>query len=73
MDRIGEKIRKLRESRHWTQTQLAQKLDISSHSYISELESGKKRPTTEMALKLASLFNVSTDLLLRDDLDLDPL
>jgi len=39
--------------------------------HISELESGKKKPTAELVLNAARLFCVSTDQLLKDELDLD--
>jgi transcriptional regulator with XRE-family HTH domain len=42
-----------------------------SHSYVSETETGKRTPKVEFVLKVAQFFNVSTDQLVRDDLDLD--
>ncbi len=42
-----------------------------SHSYVSETETGKRTPKVEFVLKVAQFFNVSTDPLIRDDLDLD--
>jgi len=53
-----------------TLKELAQSLGHSSHSYLSELEAGKKIPTAELVLAVALLFNVSTDSLLRDDLEM---
>jgi len=46
-------------------------LGYTAHGHISEIESGKKKPTAEFALKVARLFNVTTDQLLKDELDLD--
>jgi transcriptional regulator with XRE-family HTH domain len=54
-----------------TLQQLAHALGHSAHGYISELESGKKKPTAELVLKVACLFDVTTDLLLRDEIELD--
>lgn len=67
--KFGEKVRRLREARGLSQSQLAALLGLSESSkgYISELERGKKRPSVELVLGLAVLFNVSTDYLLRDE------
>jgi len=54
-----------------TLKELALALGHAAHGYISELEAGKKLPTAELVLKVAHLFNVTTDQLLRDDLELD--
>lgn len=70
MERFGEKLRLLRTQRGLSLQELAHKLGLNAHSYISELESGKKKPTAEFVLNAARLFDVSTDLLLKDELDL---
>ena len=49
---------------------LAGELGLTSHSYISELEAGKKIPTAEFVLNIARLFEVTTDELLKDELEL---
>ncbi len=71
MQRFGEKLRTLRTQRGMTLKALALKLGLSSHGYISELETGKKKPTAGFVLNIARLFDVSTDQLLKDDLELD--
>lgn len=71
MQRLGEKVRTLRKRRGMTLKELALGLGVTSHSYVSEIETGKKNPTTEMIIKLADLFGVSVDLLVRDELDLE--
>jgi len=71
MQRFGEKLRTLRTQRGLTLKELALRLGLSAHGYISELESGKKKPTAEFVLNVARLFDVSTDQLLKDELDLD--
>jgi transcriptional regulator with XRE-family HTH domain len=68
--RFGEKLRYLRTLENLTLQQLAERLDLHAHGYLSELENGKKLPTVELTLKVAKLFNVSTDELLRDDLEI---
>ena len=50
---------------------LAQLVGLASHGYISELESGKKLPTVEFVLRVARLFDVTTDELLKDEIELE--
>lgn len=69
MQRFGEKLRFLRSSRRMTIKEFANALGYSTHSYISEVETGIKQPTVEFVLKTARLFNVSTDELLKDELE----
>jgi XRE family transcriptional regulator of biofilm formation len=71
MQRFGEKLRRLRTEHGMSLQELAYKLGLTAHSYISELESGKKKPTAEFILNVARLFNVTTDQLLKDELELD--
>ncbi len=72
MERFGEKLRTLRTGHHLTLQQLAAELGYATHAYISEIESGKKVPTASFVLKVARLFGVSTDELLKDELELSP-
>lgn len=73
MRRFGEKLRTLRTQRSMSLKALALNLGLSAHGYISELEAGKKKPTAEFVLNVARLFDVSTDQLLKDELDLESL
>lgn len=68
--RFGEKLRALRIHRGISLGELARSLGYAAHGYISELEAGKKTPTVEFVVKVARFFNISTDELLRDELDL---
>jgi transcriptional regulator with XRE-family HTH domain len=70
MQRFGEKLRILRVHNGMSLTNLAQAVGLTSRSYISELESGRKKPTSEFVLSVARLFNVTTDELMKDELDL---
>lgn len=72
MLRFGEKLRTLRQDRGMTQRDLAEALGYTSQGYINELEMGRKIPTAELILKAADLFQVATDQLMRDNVDLDP-
>ena len=71
MQRFGEKLRVLRKRRGLTIRQLAPLLGFPSHSYISEIETGKKKPSLELVIKIARLFDVSVDQLVKDELELD--
>lgn len=71
MQRFGEKLRTLRTQQGMTLRDLADALDYVSYSYLGLLETGKKKPTAEFVLKVARLFNVSADQLLKDELELD--
>jgi transcriptional regulator with XRE-family HTH domain len=67
---FGKKLHYLRVQSGFTLQELARQLGHSAHGYISELESGKKAPTVKFVLKVADLFKVSTDELIRDELNL---
>lgn len=71
ISRFGQKLHFLRTQNSLTLQQLAHKLGLSAHGYISELENGKKLPTVEFTLKVARLFNVTTDELLKDEIELE--
>lgn len=57
------RLKELRESRHLTQKDLAQKINLTQ-STIAYYENGKKLPTTDNLLSIAKFFNVSADFLL---------
>jgi len=69
INRFGEKLHRLRIHKNLTLKSLAQALGYTAHGYISELETGKKLPTIEFVVNVARLFDVSTDQLLKDELD----
>lgn len=66
---FGKKLRHLRMGSGLTLKELAQALGYSAHGHISELEAGKKTPTVEFVVKVADLFEVSTDELIRDEFE----
>jgi transcriptional regulator with XRE-family HTH domain len=72
IQRFGEKLHTLRVSHGLTLKELAVQLGHIAHGYISELETGKKLPSVEFVLGVAYLFNVTTDQLLKDELELTP-
>ena len=70
MQRFGEKLRVLRKQRGMTLKELAEILGHTTHSHISELETGKRMPSLEVAIKISELFDVSVDQLVKDNLEL---
>ena len=67
---LSEKIMELRKKKGWSQEELAEKLEITRQS-VSKWESGASIPDIDRILALSRLFEVSTDYLLKDELQLD--
>ncbi len=65
---IGEKIKSLRQSNNLTQKDLAGQLNVSSQA-ISNWERGKGYPDISNIIQLSDLFNISLDILIKEDLD----
>jgi transcriptional regulator with XRE-family HTH domain len=64
----GELLKKLRVENKLSQEQLAEKLELSRQS-ISKWEQGVSTPDIDNFVKLAELYNVSVDSLLKGSLD----
>lgn len=60
---IGNTIAELRKKKKWTQTELAQKLNVSDKA-VSKWENDGGLPSVEFFPKLAELFGVSIDYLM---------
>lgn len=60
---LGQTLRRLREERNLTQTELADLLGVAP-SFISLLERGERQPSVETLARLAGIFGVSYDDLL---------
>ncbi len=69
---LADKIIRLRKQMGWSQEELAAKLDVSRQS-ISKWESANSIPDLNRIITLAALFNVSTDVLFKDEHDLETL
>lgn len=67
---LAEKIAMLRKQNGWSQEDLAMKLGVSRQS-VSKWESTASIPDLERIVKLAEIFEVSTDYLLKDSLEED--
>jgi transcriptional regulator with XRE-family HTH domain len=71
MRRFGEKLRILRERHNISLRKLAADLDFRSHAHLGRIETGKKAPSAALVLKIARYFDVTTDRLMKDELELD--
>lgn len=60
---LREKLKKLRESRGWTQADLAKRLN-KAVSTVSGYESDARAIPLDVLASISSLFNISTDELL---------
>lgn len=60
---LSKRIYELRMSFGWTQVQLSQKLGVTKQT-VSNWENDNIQPSIDMLIKLAKIFNVSTDYLL---------
>lgn len=69
--KFGEKLRLLRNHHGLTLAQLSHIFGYQTHSYLSEIESGRKPPTITLVLKVSRLFAVSADELLKDEINID--
>ena len=68
--RFGEKLRTLRNRHSLTLTQLATELGYKAHGHLSDIETGKKVPSLALVLKVTRFFDVSADVLIRDELEI---
>lgn len=66
---FSERLKKEREKRDWSQTDLAEKLHVSRQS-VSKWETGKNYPNIEVIIDLSGLFGITIDELLRSDEEL---
>lgn len=70
MKNFGKKLRKLRNQRGLTLRELSMMLDVD-YGYIGRMERGEKKPNVAMVLKISQIFNISTDVLIKDELELE--
>ncbi|MBD2104676.1 helix-turn-helix transcriptional regulator [Leptolyngbya sp. FACHB-261] len=57
---MKNRLKELRQLHHWSQADLARELGVSRQA-VNGFESGKFDPSLDMALKIASLFNVAVE------------
>lgn len=59
---ISDRIRKLRQEKHWPQAELGEQLGVHQKQ-VSAYERGANLPSTEVLIKLAEVFDVTVDYL----------
>ena len=64
---LAEKITEERKKNGWSQEEMAEKLSVSRQA-VSKWESAQSTPDLQKVLRLAEIFGVSTDYLLKDEL-----
>lgn len=62
--RFGERVRELRESRGWIQTDLAYHSRLE-RAFISRIENGRTNVSLETAERLAAVFEITAEELFR--------
>jgi transcriptional regulator with XRE-family HTH domain len=65
---LADKIIRLRKRFGWSQEELAEKMNVSRQS-VSKWESTNSIPDINKIIMLAEIFDVSTDFLLKDDVE----
>ncbi|MBQ8147072.1 MAG: helix-turn-helix transcriptional regulator [Clostridia bacterium] len=65
---LADKIIRLRKKNGWSQEELADKMSISRQA-VSKWESAQTVPDLEKVLQLGTLFGVTTDYLLKDEIE----
>lgn len=65
---LADKIIRLRKRNGWSQEELADKINVSRQA-VSKWESAQTIPDLEKILQLSTLFGVTTDYLLKDELE----
>jgi transcriptional regulator with XRE-family HTH domain len=70
MKQFGEKLRRLRTRQGLSLRQLSKQLNLSSHSYLDRLERGTSKPSIDLLIHISDFFDVTTDYLVRDEIEL---
>uniref|UniRef100_UPI004055B29D helix-turn-helix domain-containing protein n=1 Tax=Agathobacter sp. TaxID=2021311 RepID=UPI004055B29D len=65
---LADKIIRLRKKNGWSQEELAEKMNVSRQA-VSKWEGAQTIPDLEKILKLGELFGVTTDYLLKDEME----
>lgn len=64
MQQIGNRIRLVRKGQRMSQNELSERVGISSN-YLSEIERGRRTPSSQILFYISDALNVSTDYLLK--------
>ena len=65
---LADKIIRLRKKHGWSQEELAEKMQVSRQA-VSKWEGAQTMPDLEKILMLSNLFGVTTDYLLKDEIE----
>lgn len=65
---LADKIVSLRKKAGWSQEDLAEKLGVTRQS-VSKWEGAQSVPDMDKVVQMSRLFGVSTDFLLKDELE----
>ena len=65
---LADKIIRLRKKNGWSQEELAVKMDVSSQA-VAKWEGAQSVPNLEKLIQLSELFQVTTDYLLKDEME----
>ena len=65
---LADKIIRLRKKHGWSQEELAEKMQVSRQA-VSKWEGAQTMPDLEKILMLSKLFGVTTDYLLKDEIE----
>ena len=66
---LADKIIALRKKAGWSQEELAQQLNVSRQS-VSKWEGAQSVPDLEKVLQMSRIFGVTTDFLLKDEVEI---
>lgn len=69
---LADKIIELRKKNGWSQEELAEQLQVSRQS-VSKWESAQSIPDMNKIIAMSEIFGVSTDYLLKEEMELDPM
>ena len=65
---LADKIINERKKNGWSQEELAEQLSVSRQS-VSKWESAQSIPDLQKIIRMSQIFNVSTDYLLKDEIE----
>ena len=66
---LADKIMTLRKKTGWSQEELAAQLNVSRQS-VSKWEGAQSIPDMDKVVQMSRLFGVTTDFLLKDELEM---
>lgn len=71
MSPFSDKVKKLRKEKGWSQDEFAAKIGVQGR-HIGKYENGSTMPNSETVIKMAKVFEVSTDYLLLEEVNASP-